>query len=214
MGKKTDVAPVLWEHDRILIPSAGYLCGIDEVGRGPLAGGVVAACVILDLSAAPISGINDSKKLNPELRESLYPKILANAVAYGVGEASPKEIDQINILNATFLAMRRALESMAIQPVLLLVDGNQKIPSMNLSQRTLVGGDGLSASIAAASIVAKVTRDRSMEEWGNQFPEYGFARHKGYGTADHCRALTEHGLSSIHRRSFCSSFVSHTSPLH
>ena len=207
MGKKIDVAPELWECDQALIPPDGYLCGIDEVGRGPLAGNVVAACVILNLSSNPISGLNDSKKLSPAARELLFPKILANAVAYGIGEASPEEIDRLNILNATFLAMRRALESMTIQPVFLLVDGNQKIPGIDLPQRTLVGGDGLSASIAAASIVSKITRDRAMVEWDERLPEYGFARHKGYGTAEHCSVLAERGLSSIHRRSFCSSFL-------
>ena len=208
MNRKYDPAPILWEYDRSLVPTTGFLCGIDEAGRGPLAGGVVAACVILDLYTNSISGINDSKQLSPKAREALFPRILENAVAYGVGEASPEEIDQINILNATFLAMRRALEAIVVRPALLLVDGNQKIPFVDFPQRTLVGGDGLSASIAAASILAKVTRDRAMEARDKQFPEYGFARHKGYGTKGHFKALTEHGLSSIHRRSFCSSFTS------
>ena len=203
MKKKADPAPILWEHDRDLLPVSGFLCGIDEVGRGPLAGNVVAACVILDLSAEFIPGVNDSKKVSPETREALFPLIQERAVTWSIGEATPEEIDELNILQATFLAMRRALESLTIKPALLLVDGNQTIPGINLPQKTLVGGDSLSASIAAASILAKVVRDRQMEEWDQRFPEYGFAQHKGYGTSFHNEALNKHGLSLIHRRSFC-----------
>ena len=185
MKKRTDPAPLLWEHDRTLLSSSGLLCGIDEVGRGPLAGNVVAACVILDLSTEPIPGLNDSKKLSPAMREGLFPLIQEKAVAWSVGEATPKEIDEINILQATFLAMRRALESLNMKPALLLVDGNQKIPGVNILQKTLVGGDARSASIAAASVLAKVIRDRTMVEWDHELPGYGFADHKGYGTAEH-----------------------------
>ena len=207
MKKKSDPAPLLWEHDRVLLPSAGLLCGIDEVGRGPLAGNVVAACVILDLNAEPIPGLNDSKKLSPTMREELFPLIQEKALAWSVGEATPEEIDEINILQATFLAMRRALESLNMNPALLLVDGNQKIPGVSLPQKTLVGGDALSASIAAASVLAKVIRDRAMVEWDHELPGYGFADHKGYGTLDHREALFRQGLSPIHRRSFCSAFI-------
>jgi len=206
MARKKDVAPALWAHDQSFEMSA-VLCGIDEVGRGPLAGNVVAACVILDLSLPPITGLNDSKKLSPEMREALFPIILQQALAWGIGEATPEEIDRLNILNATFLAMRRALDSLPKRPAFLLVDGNQTIPGVSIPQKTLVGGDGVSASIAAASVLAKVTRDRSMMAWDQKFPEYGFASHKGYGTAEHREALGQHGVSPIHRHSFCSAFL-------
>lgn len=207
MKKKPDPAPLLWERDRTLAPASGFLCGIDEVGRGPLAGNVVAACVILDLDGPPISGLNDSKQLSPAAREALFPVIRERALAWSIGEAVPEEIDRLNILQATFLAMRRALEALKVSPALLLVDGNQAIPGVNRSQKTLVGGDALSASIAAASVLAKVIRDRSMEEWDRLFPVYGFVRHKGYGTAEHREMLSRFGLSPIHRRSFCSNFT-------
>jgi len=206
MRKKPNPGPRLWKHDRKLA-SEGLLCGIDEVGRGPLAGNVVVACVVLDLSARPISGLNDSKQLTPEFREALFPLICERALAWSIGEATPEEIDTINILQATFLAMRRALESLRIRPALLLVDGNQNIPEVDLPQKTLVGGDGLSASIAAASVLAKVIRDNAMRAWDVRLPAYGFARHKGYATAEHRKVLLQNGLSSIHRRSFCSLFA-------
>ncbi len=202
MKRKIDPAPFLWEHDRNLSVS-GLICGIDEVGRGPLAGNVVVACVIFDLSMDPISGVNDSKRLSPQMREKLFPVIRKRALAWSIGEATPKEIDRLNILQATFLAMRRALESLTLKPALLLVDGNKPIPQIDLPQKTIVAGDALSASIAAASIIAKVTRDRAMKKWHRSLPEYGFDRHKGYGTEFHIDALKKNGLSSIHRRSFC-----------
>lgn len=194
---------VLWAHDRDLLPEFPVLCGVDEVGRGPLAGKVVAACVILDLGRPPIEGLNDSKKLTAVERDALYLEIQAAALAYGVGESSPEEIDRFNILQATFLAMQRALKSMAMDPGLLLVDGNQAIPDLRWPQRCLVKGDGRSASIAAASIIAKVTRDRQMIELHGLHPEYGFDSHKGYGTAVHREAILRHGLTPFHRRSFC-----------
>lgn len=193
----------LWAHDRGLLPEYPILCGLDEAGRGPLAGSVVAACVILDLSRAPLEILNDSKQLTPEERDSLYGEITATAVAYGVGEGSPDEIDRFNILGATFLAMQRALRAMGRDPGLLLVDGNQRVPDLRCNQRCLVKGDGRSASIAAASVLAKVTRDRQMVELHRLHPEYGFDAHKGYGTAAHQEAIARHGLTPFHRRSFC-----------
>lgn len=194
---------ILWAHDRDLLSEFPVLCGVDEVGRGPLAGNVVAACVILDLSRPPIEGLDDSKKLTAEERDALFLEIQASALAFGVGESSPEEIDRFNILQATFLAMQRALRMMARDPGLLLVDGNQTVPDLRCPQRCLVKGDGRSASIAAASIIAKVTRDRQMLELHNLHPEYGFDAHKGYGTAVHREALSRHGLTPFHRRSFC-----------
>jgi ribonuclease HII len=200
MGRKRDR---LWEFDAALLPEFPVLCGVDEVGRGPLAGNVVAACVILDFGAKPIKGLNDSKKLTEAVREELYAEIRARAFAYGVGECTPEEIDRFNILRASLLAMRRALEAMGLPPGLLLVDGNQRIPDVRWAQRTLVQGDGRSASIAAASILAKVTRDRQMVALHAAYPEYGFDAHKGYATRMHREAILKHGLTPIHRRTFC-----------
>lgn len=197
----------LWRFDKAMLDEFPVLCGVDEVGRGPLAGNVVAACVILDFKAKPIKGLNDSKKLTPAVRESLYAEIRERAVAYGVGECSPAEIDKHNILRASLLAMRRALEAMGLPPGLLLVDGNQRIPDVPWAQRTLVKGDGRSASIAAASILAKVVRDRQMLEMHATYPQYGFDAHKGYATQVHRDAIERHGLTPIHRLSFCRSEV-------
>lgn len=202
MGRKRDPR---WEFDSALLPEFPVLCGLDEAGRGPLAGNVVAACVILDFGAKPIKGLNDSKKLSEAVREELYGEIHARAVAYGVGECSPEEIDKFNILRASLLAMRRALESMGVPPGLLLVDGNQRIPDVRWAQKTLVQGDGRSASIAAASILAKVTRDRQMLALHAAYPEYGFESHKGYATQMHRDAIVKHGLTPLHRRTFCES---------
>lgn len=193
----------LWAHDRLLAREFPVLCGVDEVGRGPLAGNVVAACVILDLGRPPIQALNDSKQVPEEKREALYEVIRERAVAYGIGECTPEEIDRFNILRASLLAMRRALEAMALKPSLVLVDGNQYIPEIDWPQRTLVKGDGLSAGIAAASILAKVTRDRQMRELHRLHPQYGFDGHKGYATRLHLAAIKAHGLTPLHRVSFC-----------
>lgn len=193
----------LWDFDSGLLPEFPVLCGVDEVGRGPLAGNVVAACVILDFRARPIEGLNDSKQLTAAVRERLCGEIRERAIAYGVGECTPEEIDRFNILRASLLAMRRALESMGAPPGLLLVDGNQRIPDVCLPQRTLIKGDGRSASIAAASILAKVVRDRQMLALHELYPEYGFAAHKGYATLIHREAILKHGLTPIHRKTFC-----------
>jgi len=179
---------------------AGLVCGIDEAGRGPLAGPVVAAAVILDASA-PIPGLNDSKKLSEKKRDVLAELIKSQALAWAVAEASVDEIDQLNILQATLLAMRRAVE--ALQPAAdsALVDGN-RCPRLNIPVQAVVKGDGSIAPIAAASILAKTHRDRIMLGLHTEFPHYGFDRHMGYPTAAHFAALREHGASPVHRRSF------------
>jgi ribonuclease HII len=183
------------------------MAGIDEAGRGPLAGPVVAAAVVLDL-AKPITGINDSKKLSEKKREQLFGEIMAKATAVATGMASVKEIDSVNILQATFLAMQRALGTLRAPWTLALVDGNQFIRGLPQErQRTIVRGDALSASIAAASIIAKVTRDRIMKEYHDRFPVYDFLNNKGYGTAAHSRHILEYGLCEHHRRSFCGNIL-------
>jgi len=180
------------------------IAGVDEAGRGPLAGPVVAAVVILDLYNRPIDGVNDSKKLTAAKRDKLFDIIIDTAEAYGVGVADPKEIDEINILQATFLAMRRALDGINGRYDLLLVDGNQYINGVPRErQKTIVGGDAKSASIAAASIIAKVTRDRMMDGYDKDYPRYDFAKHKGYGTKRHVEMIRKHGLCEIHRKTFC-----------
>ena len=177
-----------------------YVCGVDEAGRGPLAGPVVAAAVIFEKARYP-RGLDDSKKLSAEMREELFAKIIARAVAYGVGEASVDEIDLVNIRQATHLAMARAVRSRSPSPCFALVDGNDA-PALPCPCETLVGGDGLSVSIAAASIIAKVTRDRMMLALHEIHPEYGWDHNKGYGTPDHLSALKAHGCTPHHRRSF------------
>ena len=183
----------------------GYLCGIDEVGRGPLAGPVVACAVILPRDHH-ILYLNDSKKLTAHKREELYDVILENAVAVGIGMASPARIDEINILQATYEAMRQAIGKLKVMPQLLLNDA-VTIPQVAIPQVPIIKGDAQSASIAAASIVAKVTRDRLMEEYDKTMPEYGFASNKGYGSAEHIAALKKYGPSPIHRASFITHFV-------
>lgn len=198
----------LFDYDRQLRLTRGeLLCGVDEAGRGPLAGPVVAAAVILPPRLEPecLPGLNDSKKLTEKRREALFQPILDQALAWGIGQASCEEIDELNILNATFLAMRRAVEELTRQlgqaPALVLVDGNRD-PRLGLPTRTVVKGDSTSASIAAASVLAKVTRDRLLLELDRQYPQYAFAKHKGYPTKEHYRLLEEHGVCPQHRRSF------------
>lgn len=188
---------------------ARYLCGIDEVGRGPLAGPVVAAAVILPKDCR-ILYINDSKKLSAKKREALYDEILEKAVSYGIGMASPKRIDEINILQATYEAMREAISKLSVTPDLLLNDA-VTIPDVTIPQVPIIKGDAKSMSIAAASIVAKVTRDRLMEEYDSIFPGYGLASNKGYGSKDHIEALQVHGQLPIHRESFIKHFISKSS---
>ncbi len=180
----------------------GYklICGIDEAGRGPLAGPVYAAAVILppDLE---MPGLNDSKKLSEKKREELFDIITANAVAYGIGTASAKEIDEINILQATFLAMKRAIDALPVKADYALIAGN-RLPPLSIKAQTIIKGDAKSPSIAAASILAKVSRDRYMYELDKLLPEYRFAKHKGYGTALHYECIEKYGISEHHRLSF------------
>lgn len=185
--------------------ASGLVCGIDEAGRGPLAGPVVAGAVILP-AGCEILYINDSKKLSAKKREMLYSVILEQALAVGIGMASPQRIDEINILQATYEAMREAIQNLGKTPDILLNDA-VTIPGVQIAQVPIVKGDAKSISIAAASIAAKVTRDRLMEEYDKVLPEYGFASHKGYGTKAHIAALKKHGPSPIHRSSFIQKFV-------
>ncbi len=178
----------------------GLVCGIDEAGRGPLAGPVCAAAVILPPDWEP-EGLNDSKKLTPRKREQLYEEITARSTAWSVAFASEREIDELNILRATFLAMRRALEGLGIQADFALVDGNQD-PKLPIPTRCEVKGDARYACIAAASVLAKVSRDRLMDRLDDAYPQYGFRQHKGYGTKQHTEALRIYGPCPIHRRSF------------
>jgi ribonuclease HII len=176
------------------------VAGVDEAGRGPLAGPVVAAAVILD-DYNPIEGLADSKVLSVGERERLFDEIRARALAFGIGHAAVEEIDTINILQATLLAMRRAVDALRLTPVLVLVDGNQ-LPVLRVEAEAIVDGDAIVASISAASILAKVHRDRLCLELHRCHPQYGFDAHKGYATPDHLRALREHGACIAHRRSF------------
>ena len=179
----------------------GHICGVDEAGRGPLAGPVYAAAVILD-PMRPIVGLNDSKKLTEKKREMLYDLIIENAVAYSIAFADVEEIEQYNILGATYLAMTRAVEGLPVKPAMALIDGNRLPPQLPVTGRTVVKGDALSESVAAASILAKVSRDRVLAQMDIEYPQYGFAAHKGYGTAAHTAALREYGPCPEHRMSF------------
>lgn len=180
----------------------GYqvICGVDEAGRGPLAGPVYAAAVVLKRGQV-IEGVNDSKKLSEKKREALFERIVSQCADYSIGCASVAEIDEINILQATFLAMKRAVEGLSVQPDCALVDGNQA-PPLRCDVFTIVKGDAKSESIAAASILAKVSRDRYMLEMAEKFPQYGFEKHKGYGTKLHYERIEQYGICEIHRRSF------------
>ncbi|MBE6751974.1 MAG: ribonuclease HII [Ruminococcaceae bacterium] len=180
----------------------GYkvVCGIDEAGRGPLAGPVFAAAVILPENYShPV--LNDSKKLSEKKRDAVYEDIIKDAVCYSVGIATEEEIDEINILNATFLAMKRAVEGLSIKPDFAYIDGNQ-YPKTGVKEETIVKGDGKCISVAAASIIAKVSRDRFMLEIDKQYPEYQFSKHKGYGTKLHYEMIEKYGVSKVHRRTF------------
>lgn len=195
----------MWEiEDENYAEGFHVICGVDEAGRGPLAGPVCAAAVILPPHTR-IPGLNDSKKLTDKKRRELFPVICEQAVAYGIGMATEQEIDEINILQATFLAMQRALDGLQVRPDLALIDGNRQ-KDFGLPVKTVVKGDSLSANIAAASVLAKVTRDDLMIRQAEQFPEYGFEIHKGYGTKAHYAALEQYGPSPIHRMTFLRKF--------
>ncbi len=183
-----------------------YICGIDEAGRGPLAGPVVVACVIMPKNSI-IEGVNDSKKVSEKKREELYDKILEEAISYGVGIIEHHKIDEINILNATKLGLTTALKEMREKPNLILVDALERIDTLGIPYKSIIKGDALCYSISCASIIAKVTRDRIMRQWDEVYPMYGFIKHKGYGTKAHIDAIKKYGLCQIHRRSFTKNFV-------
>ena len=188
------------EQVSLLWDSPGLIAGVDEAGRGPLAGPVVAAAVILD-ELKPIRGLADSKKLSPRRREALFDEIMAKALCCSIAEASVAEIDRLNILQATLLAMQRAVQGLRLKPAKVLIDGN-RLPKLDVLAEAVVKGDSKIAAISAASILAKVHRDRWCARYDEAFPQYGFAAHKGYGTAAHLTALRQHGACPEHRRSF------------
>lgn len=190
---------LLYENEKY---NEGYkiICGVDEAGRGPLAGPVYAAAVILE-KGQTIEGVNDSKKLSEKKRELLFDKIINECKDYSIGTASEKEIDELNILQATFLAMKRAVDGLSVKPDCALVDGNQ-IPNLDCDVTTVVKGDAKSESIAAASILTKVSRDRYMLEMAEKYPQYGFEKHKGYGTKLHYEMIEKYGICDIHRKTF------------
>lgn len=183
-----------------------YICGIDEAGRGPLAGPVVVAAVIMPKDSM-IEGVNDSKKVSEKKREKLYEEITSTAIAWGVGIVDQKEIDNINILKATKKGLTTALNELEIKPNLILVDALTNIDTLGIPYQSIIKGDAKCYSIAAASIIAKVTRDRIMRQWDEIYPEYGFEKHKGYGTKAHIEAIKEYGICPLHRKSFVKNFI-------
>lgn len=197
MGKEQDW---LFFENEAYVRGYKYVCGVDEAGRGPLAGPVFAAAVILPRNCV-IDGVNDSKKLTEKKREQLYSKIKEQSLAYCVASASVDEIDEINILNATFLAMTRAVSGLQVKADFALVDGN-RLPSLEIDAKAVVKGDALSESIAAASILAKVERDHFMFNLANEYPNYAFEKHKGYGTKLHIEMIKKYGASNVHRKTF------------
>ncbi len=188
-------------EDKLYIKGLNYICGIDEAGRGPLAGPVVVASVIMQKDSM-IEGVNDSKKISEKKREKIYEQIIDEAICYGIGIIDQKEIDSINILNATKKGLTKSLQELTIKPDLILVDALTNIDTLGIPYKSIIKGDAKSYSIAAASILAKVTRDRIMRQWDEVYPEYGFAAHKGYGTAKHIQAIKENGICMLHRKSF------------
>lgn len=190
----------LWDYDEALRREYPILCGVDEAGRGPLCGPVCVAAAILD-PAHPIEGLNDSKKISEKKREALFPLIQQHALAWNVVMVGPEEIDRINILNATMLGMKQAVEGLSLLPDIALIDGN-KTPALALQSRAVTKGDATSASIAAASILAKVSRDAYMKELSQEYPEYRLEKHKGYPTKEHFEILGKYGIQSFYRRSF------------
>ena len=187
-------------------PNFKYICGIDEAGRGPLAGPVVVACAIMPRNSM-IEGVNDSKKISEKKREELFEKITEEAISYGVGIIDQKEIDRINILNATKEGLTMAVKELSIRPDLIIVDALKGIDTDGIPYESMIKGDAKCYSIAAASIIAKVTRYRIMRQWDEIYPQYGFIKHKGYGTAAHIAAIKEYGPCSLHRNSFIKKFI-------
>ncbi len=182
------------------------VCGVDEAGRGPLAGPVCAAAVILPLGVE-IEGLDDSKKLSEKKREALFDEIISKALAYGIAFSDVEEIEEVNILGATYIAMCRAVEKLTVKPDYVLIDGNRYPPMLNVKGETVIKGDSKSMSVAAASILAKVTRDRLMTEFAKEYPEYEFEKHKGYGTKVHIEAIKKYGVTKIHRPSFLKKLI-------
>lgn len=200
MKKEKEVIDMYAIENTLHEEGYGLIAGVDEAGRGPLAGDVYAAAVILD-EDNPIEGLNDSKKLTEKKREALFEEIIKKAKAYCICPVSAEEIDKINILNATFKAMNGAVNGLSIKPDFVIIDGN-RIQGMEIEHKTVVKGDALSASIAAASILAKVARDRYMAEMAKKYPEYNFEKHKAYGTKEHMELIAKYGPSPIHRKTF------------
>ena len=194
------------QEDELRNRGFNMICGIDEAGRGPLAGPVVVASVIMPANSM-IEGVNDSKKISEKKREKLYDQILEEAISYGVGIVGQDEIDEINILNATKKGLTMSLKELTVKPDLIIVDALTHIDTMGIPYESIIKGDAKCYSIAAASIVAKVTRDRIMRQWDEIYPQYGFINHKGYGTAKHIQALKEYGPCPIHRKSFIKNFI-------
>lgn len=194
------------EEEKLYQTGMKYICGIDEAGRGPLAGPVVVGAVILPQTSF-LEGINDSKKVSEKKRELLYEQITNEAISWSVGIVDQKEIDKINILNATKKALTMAVEGLKQRPDLILVDALEHINTLGIPYQSIVKGDASRYSIAAASIIAKVTRDRIMRQWDEIYPQYGFASNKGYGTAKHIQAIKEHGICDLHRESFVQKFI-------
>ncbi|MBE6846568.1 MAG: ribonuclease HII [Ruminococcus sp.] len=205
MAKKQPILQTaLFEFDAQVRTHAALFCGVDEAGRGPLAGDVYAAAVILRPDAL-IAGLNDSKKITEARREDMVPEIKEKALAWAIASATVEEIERMNILQAAMLAMQRAVEQLSVAPALALIDGN-RAPVLQIPVQTLIGGDAKSASIAAASVLAKTARDASLRELDEQYPMYGFAKHKGYGTKAHYEAIRQYGLCPAHRPSFLKKF--------
>ena len=188
-------------ENEALLKGFKYICGVDEAGRGPLAGPVCAAAVILPIGLE-IEGLNDSKKISEKKREMLFPIITEKAVAYSVAFVSVEEIDRVNILNATYLAMNRAIDGLKVLPDFAIIDGNRVPTDIKIPCETVVKGDSKSCSVAAASVLAKVTRDRLMLELDEKYPQYNFKKHKGYGTREHTDLILQYGVSPIHRKTF------------
>ena len=194
------------QEDELRNRGFNMICGIDEAGRGPLAGPVVVASVIMPADSM-IEGVNDSKKISEKKREKLYDQILEEAISYGVGIIGQDEIDEINILNATKKGLTMSLKELTVKPDLIIVDALTHIDTMGIPYESIIKGDAKCYSISVASIIAKVTRDRIMREWDKVYPEYGFEKHKGYGTSAHIEAIKKYGLCPIHRKSFTTHFI-------
>ncbi len=194
------------EENKLYENGIEYICGIDEAGRGPLAGPVVVGAVILPKDSF-IEGVNDSKKISEKKREKIYDQIIEEAIAYGVGIVDQNKIDEINILNATKLGLKMAIENLNVKPNVIMVDALTGIDTCGIPYISVIKGDAKNYSIAAASIIAKVTRDRIMRQWDEVYPQYGFAKHKGYGTAEHIKSIKENGPCMLHRKSFIKNFV-------